>query len=316
MTHALVIADIEGITGVFDLSDLNECSKLYTQEVEVYINALKEHGIDTITICDAHDAGNLINPTITQCGKVELVSRVDNITFDNKYDFAILIGFHGMSGSKGILPHTIRFNFEEVSVIEPRTGELIPVGEVELYTRWLGSYGIPVILVTGDREAAYEASCFNPYRQTCCVKSYYQTKLYDLTILHCKLASSVRNALQLDRHLCLSQDDNEVSVKFHNQDTAKALAVNGYSVKQGRVLFASCAELVNGLYPLINHIMQSDKDILATNRTFLQEVRVLAKSLKREDLSESDVGQLLNKNLLYLDAISRERIIAKIHELI
>jgi len=316
MTHALIIADIEGIAGVYDLRDKEKNSRLYTQEIEVCVKSLLEGGIDKITICDAHDAGNLIDPKITRHGNVKLVSQVDGLLFNPKYDFAILAGFHGMSGSRGILPHTIRDNFKEVAVIEPRTGTVIPIGEVELYTRWLGSNGVPVILVTGDRESVYEANCFNPYRQTCCIKSYHQKNAYDLDVLQRKLVLSVESALQLDKELCISQDNNEIIIEFYNPDVTEALAAEGYNIKQGKVLFANCAELVKGLYPLIDRLIQLDSEIWTVNRAFLLEVRTLAQHLKKEDLYESEIGHLLNKNLLQLDTTSREKILAKIHGLI
>lgn len=87
-----------------------------------------------------------------------------------------------MNGSSGILPHTLRFNFQQISIFSDKLKSYIPIGEVEIYIRWLGSKGIPVLLVSGDREAAYEGNCFNPYRETFCVKS-----LFEVTIVCCYL---------------------------------------------------------------------------------------------------------------------------------
>lgn len=96
MTRALIIADIEGIIDVYDLQDSEKCSELYTREISIYTNALLKNNINDITICDIHDKGDMINPCILEMGiacesQIQLVSRVENIRFDEKYDFAILV---------------------------------------------------------------------------------------------------------------------------------------------------------------------------------------------------------------------------------
>ena len=317
MSHALIIADIEGITGIFSWDDIENDVKLYTQEIEVYIEALLRHGVNKITVCDSHNAGDLIDPKITKMGaNIRLFSKMDSIPHDEKYDFALLVGFHGMSGSWGILSHSMRFDIKEVAIVDPKSGLHIPIGEVELTTRWLGSYDIPVILVTGDREAAYEANLFNPYRHTCCVKSLLQTDLYDISKLYDKLFYNLYCSLQLDKKLCLSPDDNEIVVKFHNPDITQALADKGYTKKDDQLLFKNCADLFNKLYPITSYLNELNKEIRNVNMAFLHEVRKLVKTLKKEDLAESDIGHLLKKNLFFLDAASREKIIEKIRALI
>ena len=318
--HVLLIADIEGIFGVYDFSNMEKSSRLYTQEIEVCIKALQANGVEKITVCDAHDAGNLIDPQITNIGtldehEVKLVSRVDGISFDSTYDFAILVGFHGMSESRGILSHTLRYDFKEIAVINPQYSNAIPIGEVELYTRWLGSYGIPVVLVVGDREATYEANCFNPYRHTCCVKSYYQVNSFDAESLYYKLSQSIYYAMKLDKKLCISPDDSELLIEFYNADVAESLVARGYKKRGRQILFTNCAGLVNELYILIEHLKQLNQEIWETNVAFLKDVRVLAQSLKREDLEKSEVASLLEKNLLSLDQFSREKIMEKIQAL-
>ena len=149
--HALIIADVEGIVDIYDLNDIKRCTELYTKEIQVYIETLLCSGVRKITICDVHNEGNLISPAICEMGKdydvqVKLVSKVDGLSFQEDYDFAFLVGFHGMERSPGILSHTLRFDFKSAHIVNQISGMEIPVGEVEIYTRWLGSHGIPVAL--------------------------------------------------------------------------------------------------------------------------------------------------------------------------
>jgi len=319
MKHALILADIEGIAGIYDLKEMNKCSEIYTREIEVCVSTLLSNGVDAITICDVHDKGDQINPRVKQMGNncvVRLVSLMGGIPFDCKYDYAFLIGFHGMSGTLGILPHTLRFDFKEIAVDNPYNGMITPIGEVEIYSRWLGSLGIPVMLVTGDREAVYEANCFNPYRQTCCLKSYLQTMSFNITSLHNKLAHSIINSLKLDKNLCLSSDEGIVIADFHNPDIVDILLDRGYNKRGSKIQFNNCAELVSGLYPLVEILQQLNQETWTTNIAFLKELRDLAIPLKRQSLEQSEIGALLKKNLLFLDSASKVKIMDNIQKII
>ncbi|WP_257490669.1 M55 family metallopeptidase [Anaerosalibacter massiliensis] len=313
MVHALIIADIEGITDIYDLKNIDDCVELYTSEIQVYIKTLFENDVTKITVCDAHDEGNLISRKIITHGDfgrgdVRIVSKVENLSFDEKYDFAILAGFHGMNGSPGILPHTLRFDFKLISSFCTKLQARIPIGEVELYTRWLGAQGIPVILVTGDREAVYEANCFNPYRQTCCVKSYFQMNQIDRIHFYEKIAYCIKCSLSLNWDICLSEDSNEIAIEFNNPDVVEALGDASYNRKENSIIFDSCSELVNNLYPLIDRLNEINNANVALNSAFIKEVRKLAVSLKKEDLAKSEIGPLLYNNLLFLDSKSRDKI--------
>jgi len=305
--HALIIADLEGITDVYDLTDTGGCAALYTAEIQQYIQALLSRNVAKITVCDAHDKGNLISREISS-DNVNIVARVDNFPFDEKYDFAILAGFHGMNGSPGIIPHTLRYDFKAVFSYYSRLQTWIPIGEVEIYSRWLGAKGIPVILVTGDREAVYEANCFNPYRQTCCVKSCFELNPANRALVYAKIAHSLDSALKLNRYACLSEDSSEIAVEFNNPDVAEELSKAGYTSKEGRIVFSSCTELVNGLYPLLDKLNEINRANIAINKAFISEVRKLVGPLKKEDVANSAIGPLLNKNILFLDSKSREKI--------
>lgn len=313
MLHALIVADMEGITDVYNFDNIDSCSKLYTDEILVYVNALFENGITKITICDAHDEGSLISGVIiaNECpnrDNLRLLSRVENLTFDEKYDFAILVGFHGMSGSPGILSHTLRFDFKEVLSVFDNVGAKIPIGEVEIYTRWLGQNGIPVIFVSGDREAIYEANCFNPYRQTCCVKSYFQTTHLDKSYLYDKIACCIKNSLSLNWSACLSEDSFKIEIEFNNRDTSEVLANCGYKRKENKILFDSCTDLVNNLFTLLNRLNDIIKSNFLLNQNFIKDAKKLVSSLNKADIEKSYIRALLNINILSLDQEIRTEI--------
>jgi hypothetical protein len=212
-----------------------------------------------------------------------------------------------MEGSPGILPHTLRFDFKKIAVVD-KNGKRISIGEVELYSRWLGSHNIPVVLVIGDREATYEANCFNPYRQACCVKSLFQPEAVEQPHMLEKLEFNIKSALSLDRELCLSSDSDMVEAIFHNPDIAGALADIGYNKVGNKIIFKSCADFVNGLYTLVGHLQQINKDIFEKNAVFLKELRKLTVLLKKEEVANSEIGPLLSGNLMFLDKVSRNKI--------
>jgi len=306
--HGLILADIEGIVGIENfLDDVKNSKEIYTREIEVYINALLRNDVKKITVCDSHSKGDMILPRVIS-NKVNLVSRTENISFDINYDFAIMVGYHGMSESPGIFPHTLRFDFKHI-----RIGE-IPIGEVELYSRWLGHHGIPVILVTGDREATYEANCFNAYRNTCCSRSKF-VKKEDAGLIYRKLSLSVDMAMQLDKNKCLSIDDDETSIEFYNPDNIGTLETEGYKSKNGRLIFKNCTDIVSHIFSLVESMNRINAHYLEINSEFLKNIRELAKNFSREDVEKTNIMPLLRKNLMFLDEESKKEIMSALQKL-
>jgi len=304
LIHALVLADIEGAVGFWNFTEDVEVNKdLYTKETQVCIDALLANGVTKITVCDTHAEGGMILPKVAT-KDVELISSLRDMSFDdNKYDFAIMTGFHGMYGSPGIFPHTMRPDyFKHLYIKDTR------VGEVELCCRWLGFYGIPVILVTGDREAVYEANLFNPYRMTCCVKSLHQSGVFEPQILYQKLEVSIKSAMLLNWKECISYDNDEVGIEFQNHRILDFLVSVGYSAKDERLFFKNCDDLMKNVYPMLYKIHDLNNKLRA-DYSFMKEVRRLASTLSKEEVKNSDIIALLNKDLSDLDELSRNEIL-------
>jgi len=322
MTHALILADIEGIISINDLSEDEKSRELFTQEVELYIKTLLENSVDKITVCDAHNKGNMILPRIAKDNdNVKLVSQVRSVSFEEKYDFAIMVGYHGMEGSNGIWSHTYRYDIKRISVYNKKLGINIPIGEVEVNTRWLGHHGIPVIFVSGDREATYEANQFNPYRQASCVRTLFQIDEIKTEPLWGKLADNLKSAIRLEWDLCLSQDDSPVLVEFYHSEMADALASKGYTKPNNPdggegIIFRNCAELVSEIHKLADHLNRIGYETETTNIAFLKEVRKIAKDLDKEVVANSEAGPLLGTSLSLLDKTSREKIMSILKDMV
>lgn len=297
----LIIADLEGIYGVYDLKDVRQCKRAYLDELSAYVTAFLDNGIRNIVVCDAHDNGTLLCelPASFKNANIKVVSTIENIKFDQKYDFSVLVGFHGMHGSPGVLPHSIRFNFERISVFSRKLNEYVPIGEVEIYMRWLGSKGIPVILVTGDREAVYEGNCFNPYRETCCVKSLYEISGIIRTHMFDKIHNSVSSALKLDYRSCVAEDVEDIYFSFIHEDVIEWLSQFNYSLSDNSLIFNSCSSFVDEMYTLIDRLIEFDKSVIESNKAFMRELRKITTLLDRSVFEHSEVGKLLSRHTLY-----------------
>ncbi|MCL2854534.1 MAG: M55 family metallopeptidase [Defluviitaleaceae bacterium] len=321
MTNALILADIEGIIGVNETFGDN-AGELFTQEVELCINVLLENGIHKITVCDAHNKGDMILPRITEGrDNVKLVSQVRSVCFAEKYDFAIMVGYHGMEGSPGIWPHTYRYDIKQTSIFDKRLGKNIPIGEVEIGARWLGFHGVPVIFVSGDREAAYEANQFNPYRQASCIRTLLQTEEIKIEVLRDKLVQDLKSSLKLDWDLCLSCDNSPILVEFYHSETADALVAKGYTKfinvdgSEG-ITFKSCSELVSEIHHIAGLLNQIGFEVETANIAFLKEVRELAKNLDKDAVANSEAGPLLSTSLTLLDKVARDKVMVILRSMV
>lgn len=321
INRVLIIADLEGITDIYTMKNIEKSKLLYNDEICMYIEALIEKKIFNIDVCDIHNEGNLISDSIKRYNNddvnIQLISTMSNLTFKDSYDFAFMVGFHGMNGSCGIFPHTIRFNFKKIKVYSKELKRFIPVGEVELYSRWLGYRGIPVILVTGDLEACYEGNSFNPYRETCCVKSFFENTNIQREIMYSKIKESVYHSINLVYQECLAQDRDEVLIEFYKEGLIEYLSNLGYKKNGNNLVFETSFQFVENLMSLVSKLNDFDKDNLSKNIEFLKELRKLSPLVSKDEIIDSDIGHILSNNNLYsLDSKTRHKVRCYLNDLI
>ena len=163
-----IISDMEGVAGIVKWQQTTGGEKLYdegrvlyTEEINAAVRGAKAAGATEIVVMDCHGAGgaydfNSLVPDLLDpaCEYVVQQEWTEYTSFlESGCDAALFVGMHAMAGTAdGVLSHTVsgqawqslRFN-----------GTL--VGETGINAALCGHWGVPVVLVTGDRAVCMEA---------------------------------------------------------------------------------------------------------------------------------------------------------------
>ena len=163
-----VISDMEGVAGIVKWQQTTGGEKLYdegrvlyTEEINAAVRGAKAAGATEIVVMDCHGAGgaydfNSLLPELLDpdCEYVVQEEWTEYTGFlESGCDAALFVGMHAMAGAADdVLSHTVsgqawqnlRFN-----------GTL--VGETGINAALCGHWGVPVVLVTGDRAVCAEA---------------------------------------------------------------------------------------------------------------------------------------------------------------
>ncbi len=162
-----VISDMEGVAGIVKGRQTlggapmyDEGRELYTEEINAAVRGAKAAGATEIVVMDCHGAGeewsfNSLVPDLLHpdCEFVVQEDWTEYTSFlEEGCDAALLVGMHAMAGAgTGVMNHTVsgrdyynlRFNG-------------IAVGETGIHAALCGTWGCPVLLVTGDVAACDE----------------------------------------------------------------------------------------------------------------------------------------------------------------
>ena len=163
-----VISDLEGVAGIVKWEQTTggpselyqEARLLYTEEINAAVRGAKAAGATEIVVMDCHGAGGeytfnslvpeRLDPDCEYVIQSEWTEYTDFL--EDGCDAALFVGMHAMAGAPdGVLSHTVsgqawqnlRFN-----------GKF--VGETGINAALCGNWGVPVVLVTGDRAVCEE----------------------------------------------------------------------------------------------------------------------------------------------------------------
>jgi D-amino peptidase len=163
-----VISDMEGISGIVNTFQTNsgeslyeEGRKLYTQEINAAVRGAKAAGASEIVVMDCHGAGkghdfnSLIAEKLDPDCEFIVQEKWTGYTafLEEGCDAALFVGMHAMAGTgDGVLNHTVSgVDWHNLWFNGTR------VGETGINAALCGTWGCPVLLVTGDHAACREA---------------------------------------------------------------------------------------------------------------------------------------------------------------
>ena len=143
--NVLILFDLEGISGVEKLYPISSALNLAYKEITLVGSMLVAVGFKKIYLCNIHNSGRDLDKSKLDNLNIILLEGINELLENtSKFDFAILIGFHGKRKSGGRFDHTFRYDFVSI------TFDGLNLGEVGMYTRFLISENIPVIFVSGE----------------------------------------------------------------------------------------------------------------------------------------------------------------------
>ncbi len=173
-----MITDMEGVDGIFD-SELQcipfhsprfeESRKLLTGEINAAVIGLIEGGATAVVVWDGHDSSHTLSSMDIHPRARLLAGQPVSPTLelDSIYSAVIFIGQHAMAGAeKGILSHS--YSSEGIQNIWVNNK---PVGEIGARVMLAGTFGIPVIMLSGDTAACKELRDLVPEAECAEVKT-------------------------------------------------------------------------------------------------------------------------------------------------
>jgi D-amino peptidase len=153
--HVYISVDMEGVAGVAVPAQLDPGSygypraqELMTGEANAAIAGAYAGGADTVTVADSHGSmDNLIAEQLDPRARLIFgTPRVHVMVagVEAGVDIALFVGYHAAAAEPGVLSHSFSGRFGSVRL----NGEA--VSETELNALHCASYGVPVVLVSGD----------------------------------------------------------------------------------------------------------------------------------------------------------------------
>ena len=159
-----ICTDLEGISGVtvFEQTrDPNpkrheEAAHLLMGDISAAVQGCLDGGATEVVVMDGHGGGFNVIPSEMHPGAyyVTGAQRPEGLCgLDETFDAMMLVGYHAMMGTEGtILHHT------QNSVWENRYWfNGIETGEIGQMAILAGYYGVPVVMITGDKAGCEEA---------------------------------------------------------------------------------------------------------------------------------------------------------------
>jgi D-amino peptidase len=164
-----IISDMEGVAGIVHPEQTNagerqyeEGRRLYTEEINAAVRGARAAGATEIVVMDCHGAGgghsfnslihDQLHPDCEYVIQQEWTEYTDFL--EAGCDAALFVGMHARAGTRdGVLNHTVSGQAWQNLWFND-----VLVGETGINAALCGTWGCPVLLVTGDAAVEREAT--------------------------------------------------------------------------------------------------------------------------------------------------------------
>ena len=169
-------SDMEGTAGVVDweqcVGDGPQAAagrKLLLDEVNAAIQGAVAGGATEVVVNDSHSTMRNLPPEALAAeasyisGSFKPLYMMQGL--DDSFDAVLFVSYHGSVGAPAGLSHT----YNPRAVVEARLDGVV-TGEAGINALAAAHYGVPVVLVTGDRQACEETAALIPGAHAAVVK--------------------------------------------------------------------------------------------------------------------------------------------------
>jgi D-amino peptidase len=158
----LIVTDLEGVGGVNDPDEqllpgqrrYLESRKLLTGEVNAAVTGAFDGGATEVVIWDGHDGSRTLSIDEIDHRATLIQGRPTPANYylsEKRYDGILFVGQHSKAGTKnGVLAHSQSFAVKRIAINGTEVGEIGQVAAIA------GHFGIPVIMLAGDKAACDE----------------------------------------------------------------------------------------------------------------------------------------------------------------
>jgi len=165
--RVFIVSDMEGVAGITNWAGVDggaafyeEGRVLYTEEINAAVRGARAAGATEVVVMDCHGAGgdrsfNSLRPDLLDDGCEFVIQRrwtEYTGVLEDGCDAALFVGMHARAGIRdGVMNHTVSGQaWQNLSF----NGTL--VGETGINAALCGTWGCPVLLVTGDEAVCRE----------------------------------------------------------------------------------------------------------------------------------------------------------------
>src|SRR5436190_8311368 len=169
MMRVHIISDMEGVAGIVKWEQVTgghqmyeEGRRLYTEEINAAVRGARAAGATEIVVMDCHGAGgpwnfnslvpDRLDPACEYVVQEEWTEYTEFL--EQGCDAALFVGMHARAGTReGVMNHTVSGQAWQNLWFNDTL-----VGETGINAALCGTWGCPVLLVTGDQATCREAT--------------------------------------------------------------------------------------------------------------------------------------------------------------